>query len=52
MNSAAAHSQRTTIVVAFAVTASVLFAIDAMLAHRPGQLKMPWPDAYRNSARE
>jgi hypothetical protein len=53
MHSAALDSQRTTNVVALAETArnaSAIFAIGAMLAHRPGQLKMPRPDAYAKRA--
>jgi len=49
MNSAAVQTQRTTNGVALAETArnaSAMFAISAMLAHRPGQLKMPRLDAY------
>jgi hypothetical protein len=52
MHSAALDSQRTTNAVALAEiarNASAMFAIGAMLAHRPGQLKMPRPDAYMAS---
>jgi hypothetical protein len=40
------QSQREINVTAFTETASVMFAMHAMLAHRPDQLKMPRPDAY------
>ena len=49
MHSAAVQTQRAIDVVALAETsrnASAIFAIGAMLAHRPGQLKMPRLDAY------
>lgn len=54
ISSAAARAQRATNVVALAETArtaSTMFAIGAMLAHRPGQLKMPRLDAYLRPAR-
>ena len=50
MNTAAVQTQRTTNVVALAEparNASAMFAIGAMLARRPSQLKMPRPDAYK-----
>jgi hypothetical protein len=45
--STAMQTQRAANTAAFAQTASAMFAMAAMLAHRPGQLKMPRPDAYR-----
>ena len=39
-------SQRAANIIAFAKAASTMFAMDAMLSHRPGHLKMPRPDAY------
>ena len=37
---------------AFAQTASTMFAMDAMLSHRPGHLKMPRPDAYGGGGKQ
>jgi hypothetical protein len=50
MNSAAVQSQREINVAALTETASVMFAIYAMLAHPRGQLKMPRLDAYCSRA--
>ena len=44
--STATLSQREANPAAFAQTSAML-AMDAMLSHRPGHLKMPRPDAYR-----
>ena len=46
MNSAAVQSQREIKVAALTETASVIFAIDVMLAHPRDQLKMPRLAAY------
>lgn len=46
MNSAAVQSQREINVAALTESASVMFAIEAMLAHPRGQLKMPRRAAY------
>ena len=43
--STATLSQREANAAAFAQTSAML-AMDAMLSHRPGHLKMPRPDAY------
>jgi hypothetical protein len=50
MVSTTALSQRAANTIAFAKAASTMFAMDEMLSHRPGQLKMPRPDAYNQTA--